>query len=225
MASYLIIATGIEAGGHGSSSSPPLLTLIPSIISISPPDGPPILAAGGLSHGAHIASLLALGADGVVIGTRFLLSPESLYTDPQRQALVAAGLTSSVRTMAFDHARNTLGWPQGIDGRGLRNRQHLPWFRVIAAIDFKLVTVDDFERGEDPLLLRQRFEEGVREGDPKRMLVWAGTGVGLMNSIMPAKVSFWRRIADRLTIPWQEIVHELHFGCLQRIQAISVIPA
>lgn len=117
--------TGIEAGGHGSSSSPPLLTLIPSILSISPSDGPPILAAGGLSHGAHIASLLALGADGVVLGTRFLLSPESLYTDPQRQALVAAGLTSSVRTMAFDHVRSTLGWPQGIDGRGLRNRQRL----------------------------------------------------------------------------------------------------
>ena len=84
-------------------------------------NGPPLLAAGGISSGSQIASLLTLGASGVVLGTLFLLSPESLYSNAQRQALLDAESSQSVRTMAFDHARNTLGWPEGIDGRGLRN--------------------------------------------------------------------------------------------------------
>lgn len=114
---------GIEAGGHGANYAPPVLTLVSSILSALPEDGPPVLAAGGLANGGHVASLITLGASGVVFGTRFLLSPESLYSDVQRKALLAASSTSSVRTMAFDHARGTLGWPHGIDGRGLRNRQ------------------------------------------------------------------------------------------------------
>ena len=118
-------SVGIESGGHGPEAAPPLLTLLPSILSVTPQNGPPILAAGGLSNGAHVASLLTLGASGVVLGTRFLLSPESLYTDAQRQALISAGSTLSVRTMAFDHARGTLGWPRGIDGRGIRNSETL----------------------------------------------------------------------------------------------------
>ena len=71
--------------------------------------------------GAHMAALLALGSAGIVVGTRFLLSPESQYTDGQRKALLEADSARSVRTMAFDQARKTLGWPQGIDGRGLYN--------------------------------------------------------------------------------------------------------
>ena len=93
------------------------------ILSTLPKDGPPILGAGGIVNGAQVASILALGASGAVLGTRFLLSPESLYSNVQRQALIAAPTGSSVRTMAFDQARNTLGWPKGIDGRGLRNSQ------------------------------------------------------------------------------------------------------
>lgn len=122
----LFLSSGIEAGGHGASYAPPLLTLVPEILAVAPVGGPPILGAGGLANGAHIASLLTLGASGVVLGTRFLLSPESLYTDKQRQALIAANSDASVRTMAFDHARNTLEWPRGIDGRGLRNGLHSP---------------------------------------------------------------------------------------------------
>ena len=80
-----------------------------------------MVAAGGLATGAQIAALLALGASGAVLGTRFLLCPESLYTDSQRQALIEAQSSESVRTMAFDYARNNLSWPKGVDGRGLRN--------------------------------------------------------------------------------------------------------
>ena len=120
-----IYIAGNEAGGHGLNASPPLLTLFPLLANVaSQLNGPPLLAAGGLATGSQVASLLTLGASGVVLGTRFLLSPESLYTDLQREALLAADSSLSVRTMAFDHARNTLGWPKGVDGRGLRNGIH-----------------------------------------------------------------------------------------------------
>ncbi|TFK39340.1 2-nitropropane dioxygenase [Crucibulum laeve] len=181
----VIVAQGIEAGGHGASYALPLLTLVPSILSVTPIPGPLILAAGGLATGAHVASLLTLGAAGVVLGTRFLLSPESLYTDTQRRALIAANSESSVRTMAFDYARKTLGWPRGIDGRALKN-----------------ATVDDYENGVDIEIIRSKFTEAVQNDDPSRMLIWAGSGVGLMHRIQPAK----------------EIVQELHEQCVASLQ-------
>lgn len=104
------------------STSLPLMVILPLILStISSENAPPIVAAGGLATGAQIASLLTLGASGVALGTRFLLSPESLYSDIQRHALISADSSLSVRTLAFDHVRDTLGWPEGIDGRALRN--------------------------------------------------------------------------------------------------------
>ena len=135
------------------------------IKSVIPDAGPLLVAAGGLTQGAHVASLLTLGAAGVVIGTRFLLSPESSYTDIQKQALISAN--STVRSMAFDHVRGTLGWPSGVDGRGLYN-----------------LTVEEFENGVDLEQLKSKYSSD----DPSRAVVWSGTGVALMTSIMPAKV-------------------------------------
>lgn len=166
----VVVAQGVEGGGHGANSASPVLTLVSAILSVAPENSPPILAAGGLVNGGHLAALLTLGASGAVFGTRFLLSPESLYTDAQRRALLAASSSSSIRTMAFDHARGTTGWPPGIDGRALRNS-----------------TVEDFEKGVDIETLRSRYVEGVRKGDTDRIVVWAGAGVGLMNKIQPAK--------------------------------------
>ncbi|KAG6849291.1 hypothetical protein H0H93_009721 [Arthromyces matolae] len=167
----VVVAQGIEAGGHGSGSAPPLLTLLSEILSSIPRDGPPVLGAGGVVNGAQVASLLALGASGVVLGTRFLVSPESLYSNSQREALIAAPTGSSIRTMAFDQARNTLGWPLGVDGRGLRNR-----------------TVDDFESGTGTEELRRKYAEGVKTDDIDRIVTWAGASVGLLHAIHPAKV-------------------------------------
>lgn len=82
---------------------------------------PPVVGAGGLANGSQLAALLTLGASGGVYGTRFLLSEESTYSPAQKKELLAADSLKSVRTMAFDHVRGTLGWPAGIDGRGLRN--------------------------------------------------------------------------------------------------------
>ena len=133
---------------------------------------PPVIATGGLSTGAQIAALLTLGASGVALGTRFLLTPEARYKDTQKAALLAADGSSTVRTLAFDVARGTLGWPAGINGRALKNK-----------------TVERFESGENVEDLKQFFQKATLEGDSNGMVVWAGTGVGLVSEIKPAAVS------------------------------------
>jgi len=72
--------------------------------------------------------------------------------------------------MAFDEARNTLEWPQGVDGRGLRN-----------------ATVADYEAGLGDTTGRQdTYARAEKQGDAERLIVWAGTGVGNMDKISPA---------------------------------------
>ncbi|KAJ7257860.1 2-nitropropane dioxygenase [Mycena haematopus] len=165
-----IVAQGVESGGHGAGYALPLQNLLPLILAAMPADSPPVLAAGGLANGAHLASVLTLGAAGAVFGTRFLFAHDSLYTDLQRKALVSATSEMSVRSMAWDHARGTLGWPIGIDGRGLRNS-----------------TVEDFENGPEIEALQSKFREAVKNQDINRLIVWAGTGVGQMNQVQTAK--------------------------------------
>ncbi|KIJ62004.1 hypothetical protein HYDPIDRAFT_176760 [Hydnomerulius pinastri MD-312] len=184
----VLVAQGNESGGHGYGSAPPLLTLVPSILAALPKGGPPLLAAGGLMIGSQVASLLVLGAAGAVLGTRFLMTPESQYTDAQKRALVAAKSDATVRTMAFDRARGTLGWPTGVDGRGLYNS-----------------TVKDLDSGVDIETVKAKFDDGVRNGNPDRMLVWAGTGIGLISEIKEAK----------------EIVRELHADIVEHLKLAS----
>ncbi|KDQ17179.1 hypothetical protein BOTBODRAFT_42895 [Botryobasidium botryosum FD-172 SS1] len=171
----VISVQGIEAGGHGHSQALPLLTLLPTILRALPapsPSFPPstptpvILAAGGLTHGSHLVSLLALGAHGIVIGTRFLLTPSSLYTPAQKSALAAAPSSASVRSFAFDAVRGTTGWPEGVDGRGLKNG-----------------IIKDEEEGVDIEERKRRYGESVKSGDVERMVTWAGASIGLVDRV------------------------------------------
>lgn len=175
---YLLITflllTGMEAGGHGSSASPPLFTFIQAVL-MALPNGPPILAAGGVSTGAQIASLLTLGAAGVVLGTRFLFTRECMYSDEMKAILVDAGLYSTARNSVFDEVNGTpprTTWPEGIDGRAVAN---------------KIIT--DYESGLSMEERLVKFQSGQKDGDKERLLIWAGIGSGLVNEIKGASVS------------------------------------
>ncbi|PWN27291.1 NPD-domain-containing protein [Jaminaea rosea] len=174
----VVVVTGVEAGGHGLGASPPLASFLPLVRAQLPswqtsnPAGsqPLLLAAGGLHSGQSLAACLAQGADGAVFGTRFLMTPEAAYTPEQKQILTDADESRTKRTMAFDEARGTMGWPKGVDGRGVVNE-----------------TVHDYERGlGNPESRRERYGEAVKEKDTKRIVTWAGTGVGNVSKIMPA---------------------------------------
>jgi NAD(P)H-dependent flavin oxidoreductase YrpB (nitropropane dioxygenase family) len=113
-----VIAQGFEAGGHvrGTTS---LGALLPAVVSALRPL--PVLAAGGIATGAGVAAALAAGAQGVVLGTRFLASPEASATDEYKRRLVAAKAEDTVHTMLFD-----VGWP-GAPHRVIRNRAVAEW--------------------------------------------------------------------------------------------------
>lgn len=131
-----------------------------------------IVAAGGISTGSQIAALLTMGADGVVLGTRFLFTHECAYSAAKKELLLKADLGATVRTLAFDDVNRTNKWPPFHDGRAISNQ-----------------IMDDFNAG---LSLEERlknFDESAARGDNSRLLVWAGVGAGLTTEIKAASVS------------------------------------
>jgi NAD(P)H-dependent flavin oxidoreductase YrpB (nitropropane dioxygenase family) len=99
----VIIAQGIEAGGHvaGQVST---MVLLPRIVDAVAPAL--VLAAGGIADARGLAAALCLGADGAVMGTRFLATPEANAHAAYKAYLVAASEEDTVRTILFGN-----GWP------------------------------------------------------------------------------------------------------------------
>ncbi|KAF8135866.1 2-nitropropane dioxygenase [Mycena galopus ATCC 62051] len=166
-----VVVQGLEAGGHGRADAPPLLTLLQAVLHDlqTTNGGPLVLAAGGISSGAQIASLLTMGADGVVLGTRFLFTPECEYSAAQKRVLLQADLGATVRTLVYDDVGQTNGWPPNFNGRAIVNE-----------------VIKDLEAG---LSLEQRiekFNESARNGEESRLVIWAGVGVGLTSEIKGA---------------------------------------
>jgi enoyl-[acyl-carrier protein] reductase II len=88
-----LVVEGIEGGGFKNADGASTMVLVPLIASKL---GLPIVAAGGVCDGASMAAALALGADGVQMGTRMLTSAESPVHDNWKQAVVAAAETDTV---------------------------------------------------------------------------------------------------------------------------------
>lgn len=88
------IAVGQGAGGHAGPN--PLMLLVPSLKKAFPDKI--VIGAGGIASGEGIASVLALGGEGVSIGTRFISSSEASVTDDYKQAIVDASMDDIVMT-------------------------------------------------------------------------------------------------------------------------------
>ncbi|TFK79424.1 2-nitropropane dioxygenase [Polyporus arcularius HHB13444] len=166
----VIIAQGVEAGGHGGGHAPSTFTLVSEVLAALPSDNAPVvLAAGGLANGTQAAAYLTLGAAGVVLGTRFTLTPECPWPPAaQKPVLLAADSHSTVRTSATDVAMGLDGWPKGINARAIKNRLY-----------------EDFKVGLPVNLLKDRYEKGQETGDVDYAVIFAGLGVTLMHEIKP----------------------------------------
>ncbi|POY72233.1 hypothetical protein BMF94_4739 [Rhodotorula taiwanensis] len=124
-----VVLQGTEAGGHGADSEhgAPLDELLDAVLgdtSMSSDSRPLILAAGGISSPAAVAKYLGReGVAAVVPGTALCVADESTLSDPQKKLLVDAqdGASGTARSVRWDIARGTTGWPVGVDGRGLRD--------------------------------------------------------------------------------------------------------
>ena len=149
-------------------------TLLAEVLEALPSDHPPTLAAGGLGSGRELAEIItAHGADGAVMGTRFLATTESLYPEAKKTRLCEAKAGDTVRSLAFDLARGTTSWPNDIDARGLGNK-----------------SVEDYGAGVDTQRLRAAYDQALATKDLNRLEVWAGTGVGHITKISSTRVGF-----------------------------------
>jgi NAD(P)H-dependent flavin oxidoreductase YrpB (nitropropane dioxygenase family) len=173
----IIIAQGTEGGGHvGWQASLPLVPMVVDAV------GPrPVLAAGGYADGRGLAAALALGADGILLGTRFLASVESPLHPNFKQAIVDADGHDTLLTEIPDLASGTV-WP-GAMSRAKRNRFIERW------------------AGRDWALRQNRVEafanvvEARKTGDIQEAPLSMGQDAGLIHDI-PSAADIVRRIAQ-----------------------------
>ena len=114
----ILVAQGWEAGGHVWSQVA-TLPLVPRVVDAVAPA--PVVAAGGVADGRGIAAVLALGAAGAWIGTRFLASQEAQAHPLYVQKVLQAAETETVYSSVFES-----GWPNA-PHRTLRNSTLTNW--------------------------------------------------------------------------------------------------
>jgi len=121
-----IVVQGTEAGGHGASRS--TLPFVPEATDYLKQRSPEtlLLAAGGIADGRGLAAALMLGADGVLVGTRFWASAEALT--PKSDTDKAIGVTGdgTIRTKTLDALRG-VPWPREYSFRFLKNKLTEEW--------------------------------------------------------------------------------------------------
>jgi nitronate monooxygenase len=120
----ILVAQGMEAGGHGISRG--LIALVPEIVDAIG-DRVPVVAAGGIADGRGLAAALMLGAAGVLMGTRFYATQESPTPMPAKMRVLSATGDDTLRSIVFDISRRNI-WPAPFTGRCLRNAHADRWF-------------------------------------------------------------------------------------------------
>src|SRR5438132_13273259 len=121
-----IVAQGAEAGGHGAVRS--TLPFVPEVADYLAKHSPTtlLIAAGGIADGRGLAAALMLGADGVLVGTRFWASREALVHERHLAVAVAASGDETIRSALPDIARQ-LDWPKPFDIRVSDNAFIAKW--------------------------------------------------------------------------------------------------
>lgn len=165
----VIAAQGAEAGGHTGYSG--TLSLVPAIINVV--GDIPVVAAGGIADGRGMAAMLMLGAEGVWLGTRFVMSREAIGSDWLKQRAVEASTDDTILTKAYDLTYDA-PFPQDIGDRVLVNDFTAEWHGRDEAI---------VARREE---LLEKLAAAQEAGDPNIARVQVGNATGLISSVEPA---------------------------------------
>ncbi|WIG95683.1 nitronate monooxygenase [Myxococcus sp. SDU36] len=123
----VIVAQSSEAGGHGMANRA-TITFIPEVADILAQRAPDtlLLAAGGVADGRGLAAVLALGADGALVGSRLWASRESLAHEASKARSVHLTGEDTDRSIVFDVLREK-HWPPGYTFRALKNTMTERW--------------------------------------------------------------------------------------------------
>jgi nitronate monooxygenase len=157
------------------------MALVPAVVDAVPEL--PVVVAGGIADGRGLAAALMLGADGVLMGTRFYATQEAAGAGAAKARIVVASGDQTVRGILFDIARRNV-WPAPYSGRVLRNQFSERW------------------RGREAELLQHQTEEADRyaaaraAGDFDTAAVIAGEAVDLIGDVPPAAEVIERTMAQ-----------------------------
>jgi enoyl-[acyl-carrier protein] reductase II len=154
-----LVVDGAEAGGHPPPSQVGTLVLVRRVVRAT---RLPVVASGGVADGAGVAALLALGAEAVQLGTRFIATPEASVHENYKRAVLAADV----------HDTCLVG-PASLPVRQLRN-----------AFTRKFETAEKGER--ETLFKETSLKRAALEGDVEWGKVEAGQSAGLVDEILPA---------------------------------------
>jgi nitronate monooxygenase len=179
----VIVAQGGEAGGHGGGRA--TLTLVPELADLMAARAPDTLlcAAGGIADGRGLAAALMLGADGVVVGTRFWASSEAQVHGNLHAAALAATGDDTVRQSVLDIVRQR-PWQSRYTGRVLKNEMIQEW----------LGREDDLRA--QVAAQAERYAGAAKAADPRVVATIVGEAVGLIHTVEPAAVIIERMIAE-----------------------------
>ena len=176
----VLIVQGADAGGHGLAQGAGIVSLLPEVADALRDiemGHIPLIAAGGIVEGRGTAACLALGATGVVMGTRFLASKEANIIKGYQDSVLRTwdgGLTT-VRTSVYDILRGITGWPARYNGRGIINQSFLDSQNGVSIEDNKNLYNEALQKGDGG------WEENGR------LTAYAGSGVGLVKEVVSAQ--------------------------------------
>jgi len=188
----VIVAQGMEAGGHVRGQVG-LFPLLPTIVDAVAPT--PVLGAGGIANGRGLAAALSLGAEGVLVGTRFVASQECEAHPDYKQRLIDAQESDTVYGEVYH-----IGWPAHSPHRVLRNALTEAGVPPAGAIAYRYrdgatVEVPPFASVTPSIHVSGRTE---------LMANYAGQGVGLVRDVLPAA-----EIVDRMMAEAEQTIYGL----------------
>jgi enoyl-[acyl-carrier protein] reductase II len=159
-----IVAEGFEAGGHNGREETTTMVLVPQICNAVKI---PVIAAGGVGTGRSMLAAIALGADGVQIGSRFVVSEESSAHPNFKKAILEAG-----------DGNTKLSLKQLTPVRLLKNK----FWEEVEQAEKNGASVEELKS----LLGRARAKKGMFEGDLEDGELEIGQISGYINAIKPA---------------------------------------
>lgn len=176
----VLVLQGADAGGHGGEKGAGIISLIPETLHTLQRlrlDDISIVAAGGITDGSSVAAAQTLGANGVVMGTKFLAAEETTVHPSYQAAIleIEDGGPTTVRAKLFDELAGPNIWPKNFDGKALIAQSY---HDHINGISIDEIRNSHAEAKQTPHL---GFDQ-----ENRRAAIWAGTGVGLVRKKAPA---------------------------------------
>jgi NAD(P)H-dependent flavin oxidoreductase YrpB (nitropropane dioxygenase family) len=181
-----VIAQGAEGGGH--TGSVPTTLLLPSVVDAI---DIPVIAAGGFFDGRGLAAALSYGAEGIAMGTRFLLTKESTVPDSVKQLYLAQGLDGTVVTKRVDGVPHRVLRTDLVDKlertgriRGLRHALvNAARFKKLSGLSWTAMLREGLRMRDGLTLAQVIMAGGLVEGRPDAGVLAAGQVVGVLEDL------------------------------------------